>query len=130
MQDRLGETGQLPGEPRVAVQRVAVTGQPVDQRLILAGGQGDPGVGLTVRKFRGNGALTRVPAEPALAPKNERGQCLGDQLPRVRVGTAAAQHHDRVLALALVLQVGDLGDHRQLARCRQRRVQPDALRAV
>ena len=56
--------------------------------------------------------------------------CVGNQLARLRVRAAGAQHHDRVLALALVLNVGDLGDHRQLSRGRQRRVQPDTLRSV
>jgi hypothetical protein len=42
----------------------------------------------------------------------------------------SAQHDDRVLALALVLDVGDLADHRQLARGRKRGMQPDGLRSV
>ena len=126
VQDRLGETGQLAGEPRVAVQRVAVAGEPVDQRLILAGGQRDAGVGLAVRDFRRDRPLTRLPPEAARAADDQRGQRFGDELPRVGVSAAAAQHHDRVLALALVLDVGDLGDHRQLSRRRQRCVQPDA----
>ncbi len=130
MQDRLGEPGELAGEPRVAVQRVAVAGQPVDQRLVLAGGQRDPRVGLAVRELRRDRPLTRHPAEPALAADDQGGERLGDQLSRLRVGAPAAQHEDRVLALALVLDVGDLGDHRELPRGRQRGVQPDALRSV
>ncbi len=33
VQDRLGEAGEVLGEPGIAVQRIAVTGQPIDQRL-------------------------------------------------------------------------------------------------
>lgn len=49
VQDRLGKPGQLRGEPGVAVQRVAVTGEPVDQRLVLTGRHIDSGVGVAGR---------------------------------------------------------------------------------
>jgi len=78
VQDRCGKPGHLPGEPRIAVQRVAVAGEPVDQRLILPSGQRDPGVGLAIREFRCNRTLARHTPKPAIAPDNQRGERLGD----------------------------------------------------
>ena len=48
VQDRLREAREVLREPRIAVQRVAVTREPVDQRLVLGGGQRHLGVGLAV----------------------------------------------------------------------------------
>ncbi|CKU64939.1 Uncharacterised protein [Mycobacterium tuberculosis] len=112
------------------MQRVAVTGEPVDQRLVLTGRHIDSGVGVAVRKFRRGRPLTPRSSETPLTPKHQRGKRFGNQRTRFRVATAAAQHNDGVLALPLVLDVGDLGDHRQFSRRRQRRMQPDALGAV
>ncbi len=103
MHDRLGEARQFLGEPRVAVQRIAVAGEPVDQRLILPSGQRDAGVRFPIRDFRGDRALTRLSPEAALAADHQRGQGFGDERPRVRIAAAGAQHDDRVLARALVL---------------------------
>ena len=50
--------------------------------------------------------------------------------PDVRVGARRLEHDDRVLALTLVLDVGDLGDDAQLACRGQGRQQPDLLGPV
>ena len=48
----------------------------------------------------------------------------------VGVRARRLQHDDRVLALTLVLDVGDLGDDAELAGWRQRLEQPDPLGSV
>ena len=112
MQDRLVEAGQFTGEPGIAVQRVAVAGEPVDQRLIGSGGQGDPRVGFAVGELRGGRALAGLAAEAAGSADHQGGQRLGDLCAGVGIAAAGAQDDDAVLALALVLDVGHLGDHR------------------
>ena len=114
-------------EDQPLIYRVPVAGEPIDQRLVFTGGQRDAGVGLALRDGGCGRALAGLSAEAALAADHQRGQRLGDQCPGVGIAAFAAQHDDRVLALALVLDVGHLGDHRELACRGQRRVQPDAL---
>ena len=53
------------------MQRVAVTGQPVQQGLVLAGRRGDPGVGLAVRELRRLRALAGLPLARALVEANK-----------------------------------------------------------
>ena len=130
VQDRLGEAGQLAGEPRVAVQRIAVAGQPVDQRLVLAGGQRDRASG---SRSGISGATGRWPGWPP-KPPSPRITAVdivsAMTFAGVGVGARRLEHHDGVLALALVLDVGDLADHAQLPGRRQRLVQPDLLGSV
>ena len=82
VQDRLGEAGQLSREPRIAVQRIAVAGQPVDQRLVLAGRQRDPRIGLAVGDLGRHRPLPGLPAEAALAADHRGRHRLGDDLCR------------------------------------------------
>ena len=81
VQDRLREAGQLAREPRIAVQRVAVAGQPVDQRLVLAGGQRDLRVGFAVGDLGRRRPLPRLAAEAALAADDRGRERLGDDSP-------------------------------------------------
>ena len=112
MQDRHGETGHLPGEPGIAVQWVAVTGESVDQGLVLARGQGDPRVGFAVGELRGRRALTGLSTEPAVTADHQCGERFGDLGTGSRIGAAGTQDDDGVLAGALVLDIRDLGHHR------------------
>ena len=89
VQDRLGEPGQVLREPGVAVQWVAVAGQPIDQRLVLAGGQRDLRVGLAVGDLGRDRTLARLAAEAALAADHRGRQGLGDDLAGVGVGARA-----------------------------------------
>ena len=84
MQDWLREAGQVLREPRVAVQRVAVARQPVDQRLVLARGQRDLRVGFALGDLRRDGPLSRLPAEPALTADDRGRERFGDNLTAYR----------------------------------------------
>ena len=64
MQYRLVETGKLPGEPRITVQRISVTGEPVDQRLIIAGRQRDACIRFTVGELRRRRPLAGLTPNP------------------------------------------------------------------
>ena len=130
MQDRFLETSHLPGEPWIAVQWVAVAGKPVEQGLVLPGGQGDAGIGLAVGELRRRRALAGLTAESTVAADHQGGQRLGDLRAGGRVVAAGAQDDDGVLALALVLDISHFGDHRECACGRQWRREPDLLRAV
>ena len=66
VQDRRGEPGGG-GEFRVRMQRVAVTGQPVEQRLISPGVHLDGLVRRAVRQGMGFGRALGRPAEAAIA---------------------------------------------------------------
>ena len=112
MQDRRGETGHLAGKPGIAVQWVAVTGESVDQGLVIARRQGDPRVGFAVGELRGRRALTGLSTEPAITADHQRGQRLGDLGTGSRIGAAGTQDEDGVLTRALVLDIRDLGHHR------------------
>ena len=78
MQDRRGEAGHLTGEPGIAVQRIAVPGESVDQGLVLAARQGDPGVGFTVGELGCGRALSRLATEAAVTADHQCGERFGD----------------------------------------------------
>src|SRR5262245_65908213 len=86
MQDWLREAGHVLREPGVAVQRVAVAGQPVDERLVLPRGQCDLRVGLPLGDLRRGGPLPRLATETALAADDRGRESLGDLLARAGGG--------------------------------------------
>ena len=73
VQDWLRESRQVVREPRVAVQRVAVARQPIDQRLVFAGRQRDARVGFPFGDLWRCGPLPRLAAETA-ACTDDRGR--------------------------------------------------------
>ena len=125
MQDRRGEAGRL-GEVGVRVERVPVTAQPVEQRLLGSGRVGRLGVRRPVRQLDRLGAAA-VAAPAALAAHEDRG-AGGPQLLTGLGGRDPLLPDHR--GLALVPDVGERRADGRGAGCRHRRVHGDRLRSV
>ncbi len=128
VQDRPVEAG-AEGARGVAMQRIVVPREAVDQRLTRPRLERDRVVGRTIRDRLGGERLGGLrPAEPALPARERR---LAHRAVRLAGGTVDNRAlGDDEPALALVDHVGDLGLrlHRRLRR--QRAGEPDGLFAV
>lgn len=126
MQDR-GVEATAPGERGVGVQRVAVTGEPVEQRLAGRGGVADDVVGRGLGHRRRPGRPARA-AEAALTADEHGLDGGGERLPGGGVDRLGLGAHQR--AAALVEDPGDGGRGGGATLHRQGCVQPEALLGV
>lgn len=132
MEDRLVKPADL-GKVGVDVQRVQVSREAVDRRLLREGLFLDDGVrlarGRLVERGRGPGVLARLAAAEPARTANERGRVvLADDL--AGRGVLGDRDGRDGGGFALVEHFGELGLGDELTRSRERRVDLEVLLAV
>src|SRR6185437_11879751 len=128
VQDRPRETG-TPGEFRIAVQRIAIAAQPVDQRLVRPRRDLDGLVGRAGRHLVRLGLAFRRAAEAAIAACkarcHQRRQLLALVVPQHRL---MPDYRTLVPALVEYVEHGGIGG--DMRRCGERLVKGDVTFAI